>query len=62
MSLRTVSFSSSNHERQGTAFSGWNMYDAGELSTMMQSPISLPRRAKSWEEGEYEKREKEGCD
>lgn len=47
-SRRTVSLGSSNHELTATAFSGWNMYEAGELSTMMHSLRLLPSRLRSW--------------
>ena len=41
-SVNSVSWGSLNQVETGTALLGWKMYDAGELSMMMQECISLP--------------------
>lgn len=45
----SVSWMSLNHEETGTALWGWKMYDAGELSRMMVSPMGLPSCDKSYD-------------
>lgn len=41
-SVNSVSWGSLNQVETGTAFVGWKMYDAGELSIMMQSSMARP--------------------
>jgi hypothetical protein len=45
-SSRSAGFSMK--DSQGMAFSGWNRYDAGELSTMMDPSMGRPRRVMSF--------------
>lgn len=42
-----MSFMSSNHESIGTAFSGWNIYEAGELSMIIILLSGRPIRPRS---------------
>ena len=42
-----MSCGSLNQDETGTAFFGWKMYDAGELSMMIVSPIGRPSCDKS---------------
>ncbi len=56
MSVSSVSWGSLNQEDTGTALLGWKMYEAGELSKMIVSPIGRPSWLRSWDSRVSKKR------